>query len=202
MVVNIDFTNLKINFDVSFLLEIKLTEIGSNSKFIFNDIVNLVEKKVKIECNEKYDRNKQYKITMKIIQKGKQALKHQYYFNLNFSDFYRIDNLVISHNDLSEDNYKKLKSITLNTKLEENFSKDVFVESHPTVISRSESSEIFSIYKGSSFMFIGGHLSQIWGGIGTGIYLDALLGKTDDIQEVLRRINLLLSKGVLIAYVK
>ena len=68
---NIDFTNLKIDFDVSFLLEIKLTEIGSNSKFIFNDIVYLVEKKVKIECDEKCDRNKQYKITMKIIQKGK-----------------------------------------------------------------------------------------------------------------------------------
>lgn len=199
MFINIDLYDETINFNNLALLNIKLVTVGKSSEVIFNDVVYLESEKIKLLYDNDLD-DKKYKLVIQFIQQGKIIQKKQYYFNFNFSDFYKIDNVIISKKSCLLDNYKNVKKVELK-KLLNLVNKDVFLEMNPLVVSREEEDGEYSIYYRGTLFFVDGTLSKLWERIFKGIFLSDLLANDKIVDDkCIKRLNLLISKGVLIAY--
>ena len=199
MFINIDLSNVTINFNRVVLLNIKLVTVGQGSEILFNDVIYLENEKIKLRYDNDLD-DKKYKLVIQFIQQGKIIQKTQYYFNFNFSDFYKIDNVIISKKSHLLDNYKNIKNVELKKILTlEN--KNIFLEKNPLVVSREEEDGEYSIYYKGTLFFVGGTLCELWKKILKGIFLSDLLTNDKDVDDkCIKRLNLLISKGVLIAY--
>ena len=112
MFINIDLSNLTIKFNRVVLLNIKLVTVNQESEVLFNDVIYLENDKIKLLYDNDLD-EKKYKLVIQFIQQGKIIQKKQYYFNFNFSDFYKIDNIIISKKSCLLDNYEDIKKIEL-----------------------------------------------------------------------------------------
>lgn len=199
MFINIDLSNVTAIFNKAVLLNIKLVTVGQGSEILFNDIIYLKNEKIKLRYDDDLD-NKKYKLVIQFIQQGKIIQKAQYYFNFNFSDFCKIDNIIISKQSCLPDNYKDIKKIELK-KILTLANKNVFLERNPLVVSREERADEYSIYYKGTLFFVSGALCELWKKILKGIFLSDLL--TNDVavnEKCIKRLNLLISKGVLIAY--
>ena len=199
MFINIDLSNVTINFNRAILLNIKMLTFGQKSETLFNDVIYLKKEKIKLHYDNDFN-DKKYKLVIQFIQQGKIIQKEQYYFNSNFSDFYKIDNIIISKKSCLLDNYEDIKKIKLK-KILTSSNKNVFLERNPLVVSREEKVNEYSIYYKGTLFFVDGILCELWKKTLKGIILSDLLtnDKTVD-DKCIKRLNLLISKGVLIAY--
>lgn len=199
MFINIDLSNVTINFNRAILLNIKMLTFGQKSETLFNDVIYLKKEKIKLHYDNDFN-DKKYKLVIQFIQQGKIIQKEQYYFNSNFSDFYKIDNIIISKKSCLLDNYEDIKKIELK-KILTSSNKNVFLERNPLVVSREEKVNEYSIYYKGTLFFVDGILCELWKKTLKGIILSDLLtnDKTVD-DKCIKRLNLLISKGVLIAY--
>lgn len=199
MFINIDLSNLTIKFNRVVLLNIKLVTVNRGSEVLFNDVIYLENDKIKLFYDNDLD-EKKYKLVIQFIQQGKIIQKKQYYFNFNFSDFYKIDNVIISKKSYLLDNYKDVKNIELKEILTL-VNKNIFLERNPLVVSREEEDGEYSIYYKGTLFFVGGALCELWKKILKGIFLSDLLANDKTVDDkCIKRLNLLISKGVLIAY--
>ena len=70
MFINIDLSNVTINFNRVVLLNIKLVTVGQGSEILFNDVIYLENEKIKLRYDNDLD-DKKYKLVIQFIQQGK-----------------------------------------------------------------------------------------------------------------------------------